>query len=235
MKKRILVLVLLSFLFVGYNSQAAEKIDKGSSIYGEIKGINSKEIGNKIYEALLNNKESLKITGYGITNSETASEVANLYLEVLDNHPELFYAGNVLEYKYWTNGNFEFQFSYLYKGKELTTKKAEFKQKVDYIIRSVITEDMSEVEKELAIHDYIVLNTRYDQDNYIKNTVPRESYTAYGALINGVAVCDGYSRAFKLLLDEIGIPCIKISSEGINHAWNIVTINGKRYHVDVTR
>ena len=61
-------------------------------------------------------------------------------------------------------------------------------------------------------------------------------YTAYGALVNGVAVCEGYSRAMQLLCDKAGIPCTVIygKSEGIGHMWNIINPGDGWYHLDVT-
>ena len=49
-------------------------------------------------------------------------------------------------------------------------------------------------------------------------------------------VCDGYARAFKLLCDELGYPCLCVAgtANGISHAWNIVQVGGQWYAVDVT-
>jgi len=95
---------------------------------------------------------------------------------------------------------------------------------------------MTDVEKAKAIHDYIVKNTRYDYENYQKNTVPPESYTAYGVLIKGTGVCQGYSAAFNLLAKMAGIKSIGVSGEGKGaaHAWNMVKLDGKVGYIDVT-
>ncbi len=65
--------------------------------------------------------------------------------------------------------------------------------------------------------------------------------TPYGALINGKAVCEGYARAFKLLMDTQGIPCVEVVGyvyDEFNnlepHAWNYVSLDGKWYLVDCT-
>ena len=56
--------------------------------------------------------------------------------------------------------------------------------------------------------------------------------TAYGALVNKEAVCEGYAKAYKLLLNAMGIECdVVINAE---HAWNVVQLEGKWYLVDVT-
>lgn len=62
-------------------------------------------------------------------------------------------------------------------------------------------------------------------------------YTAYGAMVYGRAVCDGYTRAYIDLLNEVGIKSYRktgISPSGDPHGWNVVTIYGKNYYVDVT-
>ena len=57
-------------------------------------------------------------------------------------------------------------------------------------------------------------------------------HTAYGALVNKEAVCEGYAKAYKLLMDAMGIPCDVVINE--EHAWNVVCLEGKWYLVDVT-
>lgn len=104
------------------------------------------------------------------------------------------------------------------------------------IVDKLIKPGMSEMEKELAIHDYIVLHTAYDYDNYLKNTVPSESYSAYGVFFNGTAVCEGYAEAAHLLLELAGIESQIVTGYGNGgaHAWNKVKIDGAYYNLDVT-
>jgi transglutaminase/protease-like cytokinesis protein 3 len=104
------------------------------------------------------------------------------------------------------------------------------------IINSQIRENLSDYEKQLIVHDYIVKNCVYDSVNYNNNTIPDTSRTPYGALVLGVAVCQGYSSAFKLLMDMLGIECDIITgfANGDSHAWNRVKIDGDYYLVDVT-
>ncbi|SHF29412.1 S-layer homology domain-containing protein [Caldanaerobius fijiensis DSM 17918] len=112
--------------------------------------------------------------------------------------------------------------------------------KAKEIISQIIKPGMTDYEKELAIHDYIVTHTKYDYDNFLKDTIPEESYTAYGVLINGVGVCQGYASAMHMLLMLAGIDNVIVTGTAKNdsfsggHAWNIVKIGGKYYHVDAT-
>lgn len=86
------------------------------------------------------------------------------------------------------------------------------------------------------IHDFIVENTEYDE------TVSKSNiYNIYGTLINKEAVCEGYAKTFKYILDKLDIPCIIACGIGQNskgqtesHAWNYVKLNYVWYAVDVT-
>ncbi len=84
-------------------------------------------------------------------------------------------------------------------------------------------------EKEKFFNDYICENTDYQPEGELVSTV-------YGALINKKAHCEGYSRAFKLLCNKVGIGCDMVcgTSEGEGHMWNLVNLDGIYSYVDVT-
>lgn len=94
--------------------------------------------------------------------------------------------------------------------------------------------ELSDVEKALLIHDRLAVLCEYDSKNLEAGSVPNESYTMYGALVEGVAVCQGYSEAYMYLLNEVGISSYLCDSASLNHVWNIIAIDGREYHVDVT-
>ncbi|MBZ9684926.1 DUF5050 domain-containing protein [Clostridium estertheticum] len=114
-------------------------------------------------------------------------------------------------------------------------KVAAVYDKAKNIVNNITNSNMSELEKELVIHEYVVKNTAYDYDNYIKETVPEDSYTAYGTLIIGKAVCQGYADTMKLLLNLAGIEAQVVEGYAKEpHAWNMVKIEGEYYHLDAT-
>lgn len=86
------------------------------------------------------------------------------------------------------------------------------------------------------IHDWIVDNVEYDNDNS-----PNKD-NIYGTFINKKVVCEGYAEAFKFLLDKLNIPCVLVYGSGYDnsgnieaHAWNYVKMDdGKWYAVDTT-
>ena len=113
----------------------------------------------------------------------------------------------------------------------------EINAKVDQIYNSIINDNMPTIEKIKAIHDYIINNTVYDSEkaNNLNNpnyTAKYKSQTAYGPLLQGYGICGGYSDAMALFLDKMNIPNYKISSE--NHVWNLVYIDNKWLHLDLT-
>lgn len=94
---------------------------------------------------------------------------------------------------------------------------------------ALVTPKMSEYERVKAFHDYIVNNTEY------RDTGDR-SHSAAGPLLDGLAVCEGYSNAFDMLCYLSGVECMRINGLGLGglHAWNIVKIDGQWYNIDVT-
>ena len=108
--------------------------------------------------------------------------------------------------------------------------------KLDEILSKTVNNSMTDYQKELAIHDYLVLNCKYDYENYKNNTLPDESYTLYGLLIKGTGVCQAYAEAAEVLLNSAGVECHMVTgtSKGENHAWNIVKLDNEYYMLDVT-
>ncbi|MGN0435892.1 MAG: transglutaminase domain-containing protein [Wujia sp.] len=105
-------------------------------------------------------------------------------------------------------------------------------EEVDTIMAAIITEGMNDYEKEIAIHDYIVMNCEYGYIDYSKEN----AYTAYGCLVQKKAVCNGYAEAMALLLSCAGVEndMINGTADGELHSWNQVKLDDKWYHVDAT-
>lgn len=109
------------------------------------------------------------------------------------------------------------------------------------VARAAVTElidpKMGDYEKEMVIHDYLVNAVRYDTTSLL----PPSAYTIYGALIENEAVCHGYAESFRYMAYLAGLEseivlgeALSGSGQRIGHAWNMVTIEGETYHVDVT-
>lgn len=131
--------------------------------------------------------------------------------------------------------------------KEVTSQKQEeIKQKVSEIVDEIITADMSDAQKGLAINTWLCENAIYDNDAlanaelYSFTRVDEEfydSFTAYGILMDGVGVCASYSAAYKLLADAAGLDSIVVTGYldgSVPHAWNKVQLDEEWYIVDST-
>jgi len=108
------------------------------------------------------------------------------------------------------------------------------------VISSLITDAMSDYEKELAIHDWIIDWADYDVET--KSNSPNakpdpDNDNPYGVLLHKKGICGGYTSTFQLFMDMLEIECITVAGvaeSGEEHAWNMVKLNGEWYCVDVT-
>lgn len=109
----------------------------------------------------------------------------------------------------------------------------EINKKINELYNDFNLNDLSDQEKIMIIHDYIVEHTKYDAlkiDNI--NDTTYHSNTAYGLLFEGYAVCSGYADMMAIFLDKMDIPNMKVTSE--THVWNLVYIENKWQHLDLT-
>lgn len=116
---------------------------------------------------------------------------------------------------------------------KLSTVYKDFQKRISSLTYAV-DKNMSDVEKVLLVHDWIAREIDYDYDNYRSNSIPNTSYSAYGAITTGKAVCSGYARLANVLLNGLGVKTQSITSSDMNHEWNAVCINGHYYHMDIT-
>ena len=160
-------------------------------------------------------------------------ELTDIFFKLRLDCPEIFYAEGFHYRFYQDASNVEMIPEYLFdKGKVKEHQKA-MSARVTKLARPAA--NMSEREKEQYIHDFICENVHYDK---LKK---QYSHEIIGPLGQGVGVCEGIAKSVKILCDTLGIWCIiAISNSNLEkgikyrHAWNIVRINGKYYHLDAT-
>lgn len=122
----------------------------------------------------------------------------------------------------------------------LSEKDAAILEKCREVLGELITEGMTDFEKELSIHDWIVEHGSYDQT--VHNNPAHSGRTGYrdpyGILVGGYGNCLGYSTTFQLLMDLCDVECITVVGAAFgsleDHAWNMVKLDGEWYCVDVT-
>lgn len=98
--------------------------------------------------------------------------------------------------------------------------------------KEVINKNLSTEDQLKAIHDYIIDNSIYDSNRTDNNVIEYKSDIAYGPLIEGYGICGGYSDAFELFLEDLGIKSYKVSSD--SHVWNAVELYNNWYNIDLT-
>lgn len=112
------------------------------------------------------------------------------------------------------------------------------------VLKSIVPEGATDRETVIAVYDYLVQNVSYDRAaasskniTYFDGALHLEGVFGIGTPANKqIAVCDGYAKAFALMLNMMNIPCLKIigSSNTVGHAWNKFFIDGKWYLADTT-
>lgn len=106
---------------------------------------------------------------------------------------------------------------------------SEFDSTVQNILNNALRE-RSGYDQLLYIHDWIVNNTEYRRNG------PQYISEADGPILHGIALCEGYSKAFMYLAQALGYDCVCVAGKanGEDHMWNMVELNGRWYHVDAT-
>lgn len=160
-------------------------------------------------------------------------ELADIFFKLRLDCPEIFYAVS-FQYRYYQgSSNLEMIPEYLFDKNKIKEHQKAMKARITKLIRPA--QSMSEWEKELYVHDFICTNVRYD-----KMKKPY-SHEIIGPLGQGVGVCEGIAKSVKVLCDALGIWCIIAISDAnpdkkikYRHAWNVVKLGGRYYHLDVT-
>ncbi len=156
-------------------------------------------------------------------------DISELFLDILIENTQYFYAASEITYTYSVSTGIvkTVNFNYIMDKTEARKNRSAFNK----AFKSYVTgadKKWSDLQKALYIHDRLAASCKYD------TTVQAESYTAFGALVKGLAVCQGYSIAYAQLLNELGVECGTVYSFKDNHMWNSVKVNGFWYNVDVT-
>lgn len=217
-----------------------------------------------IYDKIKENKENMKSGTYKIEfgdsfkeilSQENGAQILQQYYQsaietYLYDNPDIFYldANKMYINIYTTKRLFSVTYDvFIDSGDNENYLLDEYKSRQEIIdaenlinleVQKILNQlkNQNDYQKILTVHDYLVDNVSYEE------TVSKENiYNIVGAIVNKEAVCEGYAKAFKYLMDQIGIESIIITgvatdSKGKveNHAWNYVKLENNWYAVDVT-
>ena len=105
-----------------------------------------------------------------------------------------------------------------------------YEQKMAEMLAVTCLPDMTDWQKALSVHEYIVLHTVYDEQLRLN--------TGYDSLVGGSTVCYGYAMLYMDAMNRLSIPCQIVicynTGDGNGHAWNLLQLDGQWYHVDLT-
>lgn len=226
-----------------YNPDKEEGIQLFSDTVWNISSSKKKELYNKIVNALNNKATQLDISQYRIPidvvrqNGENVPtlnrEFSDMYYTAVFNNPQNGYLVTSFSYGYKISNYSSVGYVTILYPKYLSDYNIAYDAEAyefaaDYALSMSVAPDMNEIEKLLSIHDYLTDNIIYSTQN------GQKAYTPYGALVEGIAVCQGYSLAYKYLCDRAGLDVSYVVDTPHNHIWNVAEIDGKFYHIDVT-
>lgn len=180
----------------------------------------------KIYNSYMNKKD--------FTVNVTEDKLSVLINSILYDNPEIFWVDSSYSFSKSPSGIFV-EPEYRFNDEEIEKMKAELSAEVSRIV-ALAGSGASDFGREKFFHDYICKNTVYDLETY-----DNFGDSAYSVLIDGKAICEGYARALKMLLDACEIYNYLVVGNTENdegkmegHMWNVVSVDGELYHIDVT-
>lgn len=183
-------------------------------------------------DAITNMETEIQISQFNIAyNEDSRNVIRNIMFYEL---PDCFHLES--SFSMSNNGKIYTKLivSYTMSKQEYKENKILWDKAVKEVIGDLDVPALTDEQKALLIHDRLAVRCEYDYENYLDRSIPASSYTAFGCLVLGTSVCQGYSEAYQYLLELVGIDSYLCSSDKLNHVWNIVNIDGEIYHVDVT-
>lgn len=212
--------------------------------YDELPLEGEKELYNKIlancYDISPEKKEGtdrypmpeIELNGYSLSEAQVRTAAKALS----DDHPEIFWLTGTMGY-YCDDSMTALQIYSSYSPEEVSTRVNAMRGVVNSFYQTV-PDGLSEYDREVMVHDYLIDRVTYDPEVdtiNLDNNNP-DSYTAYGALVNQVSVCEGYARAFQMLMNGLGVDCVCVigSSQDQMHIWNASLLGEDWYYIDPT-
>lgn len=206
--------------------------------YDEL-SFNEKKYYDKIYRAILNGEGSINL--FGLFRMETLEKII---VALKYDHTEFFYVDfQQINCAIAPAG----MIYYIHYTIRLSVRDMMNRNMESWITTAInqmqLTGDETEAEIYKKVHNYIIRNIEYDYDALKNPDMYPEAFTVRGIFERKKAVCEGISKAFKLLCDRVGAKDVYVvegisSREGfgnsIPHTWNIVKFGNKYSHIDVT-
>ena len=197
-----------------------------------------KQIYNDFYQGALSYASKIKT----IPVSNPKEAMNHVFAAIMADNPLLYYVDQTKVSYSYSSQYIEIEPTYIFSKSQIAAYNNKINEKAKQILTEVMrTAGNDDVRREKALFEYFVKHFTYDSaSKYSKDPVRScKVHSLLGVFLDGKAVCEGFAEAFKFLMNAMDMECIVVSgradwksSEG--HAWNIVKLNGKYYHTDVT-
>ena len=194
---------------------------------------NRNDIYDDLRNCILNGKKEIRIDP-AIAIDDISDSIERIY----NNDTEIFWLKSnwyALYEPTCTTISFEFKYS--------DEKIQQMRQDLEFAVKKIIKlsetkNNESDTDKFNFIRRYIMDNTIYDELSEKDDDLM--AHTAYGCLVENVAVCDGYAKAFELIATRMGLSAGHVigssepNTDGIDHAWNYIKIDDHYFWTDIT-
>lgn len=154
-------------------------------------------------------------------------EMEAVFEAVINRHPEIYFVDPLFNMHYGQADLVVTKIDVTYRDYDRDALEAEVQKSLSFV-----EEEWSDLEKVIAIHDFLCTDVVYPYQDLQDNTLSANVHNLWGAVMDKSAVCDGYARAFMFYMQRVGVPCQIVTSD--HHAWNQVQVDGHWYMVDTT-
>lgn len=153
---------------------------------------------------------------------------------IRDKMPDMFHVDGMINVMGTDKYIYSVEMRYLLNAGQFKSCCAQMETNIAYLMRDLDTNALSDMQKALLLHDRVAIWCQYYTVSGKTEMFKDARHTIAGVFLDQSASCTGYSRAYKFMLDRLGIDSYITTSPSLNHSWNIVKIGGKYYHVDIT-
>lgn len=227
------ILISIEVRYRGLEKKVKDILPEVSSEYFYFNQLTYKEqlLFKSIKKAAENYEEKSEIVPYRFTEEEFKRAAKAVSFDC----PMLFYI-NQNSFELYSDGyKSSVTLGYLKTDSDMAKMKMEI-EAVSAAAMAYVRDAETDFEKAVILHDFLTKSCAYAGKTDPENSSKPTAHTAYGALIDKYAFCDGYAAAYKILLNRCGVECI--IAEGATdiepHLWNIVKQDGVYYHTDCT-
>lgn len=192
-----------------------------NTAYVPVRMFRSNTFDSHVLEQLNQQSDNIDVLAYQLT----PADFSTMYWRLLNANPEMFFVSGA--YSYYIQSGYVSSFlpQYIYEGSELEQMKAVYNSGINAIV-NYASQANTKVGQMLRANDYMCANYQYDL-----------SYSIYSPELffkHGTGVCQAYMLVYRAVLNRLGIENISLTSDEINHTWNMVNLDGSWYHIDVT-